>query len=109
MSFDPVQQAWANPDTIYMWDFENKPFAIKWKGTGALSSPECKLYLNGVDVTSTYMTSGADASSGRVQTSKNVVSPIGGETFILRWKVTDVSLVRGAQQQLEILEAGSER
>ena len=109
MSVDAMQDAWTVPDTRYMYDFENKPFSMEWLGTGVLSSPECLLYLNGEDVTSTYMTTGSDTVSGRVQTSKNVVNPIGGETFVLRYKITEGGLVRGVQTQLEILGAGQER
>ena len=108
MSFDPEQQAWTNPDRIYMWDFEDKPFSIKWKGTGALSSAECLIYHNGTDVTATFM-SGADNATGRLQTCPNVSGLTGGETYVLRWKVTDVTLVRGAQTELVCLEAGSVR
>lgn len=109
MSIDLAQEAWTTPDRWYMWDFEQKPFSIKWLGTGTLSSPECKLYHNGSDVTSTYMTSGSDSVSGRVQTSKSVVSPVGGELYVLRWKVTEGGQVRGVQTELMVLAAGSER
>ncbi len=109
MSFDLEGKAWTNPDTEHMWDFEEISFAIRWKGTGTLSSPECKLYLNGEDVTSTYMLSGSDSVSGRVQSSKVVSAVLGGETYELRWKVTDTTIVRGTQTELIVLEAGQER
>jgi len=105
MAFEPEQQAWTNPDEIFMWSTEDKPFSIKWLGTGALSSPTCTLYHNGEDVSATYMT-GADNATGRLQTCKSVSGLTGGEIYILHWNVTDVTLVRSAQTQLVCLAAG---
>ena len=109
MSTENTQDAWTRPPRISMYDFETKAVSIRWQGSGALSSAECKLYLNGTDVTSTYMTSGSDSVSGRTQTSKIITGLIGGELFVLRWKVTEGGHVRGVQEELMALAAGSER
>lgn len=106
---DRMQDAWTIPDTLYIYDFEQKAFSIEWAGTGTLSSPECKIYLNGADVTSTYMPTGSDTVSGRIQTSKTCTSLIGGETYVLRWKITEGGYVRGIQTMLECLESGQLR
>ncbi len=109
MSIDQAQDAWTKPDRVYMYDFEEKAFSIKWQGSGTLSSAECKIYHNETDMTATLMATGSDAVSGRTQTSKIVKSATGGELYVLRWKVTEGGHVRGVQEELMVLAAGSER
>lgn len=105
-----LQYAWTNPDTIYQFDDESRPRSMEWQGTGSLSGAECKIYKDEEDKTSTYMTSGSDSVSGRVQTSKVItLANQGGEDFVLRWKITEGSTTRIVQMMLKCLKSGSER
>ena len=106
---DPLQYAWTVPDTAYMYDSETGPLSVTWDGTGTLTSPVTKIYLNGTDVTSTYMQSGADAVSGRVQSSKSLSSLLGGETFIVQFRITEGGQGRAVQQYLKVIKSGQPR
>lgn len=106
---DPLQYAWTVPDTVYMYDSESGPLSNTWEGSGTLTAPVAKLYLNGVDVTSTYMATGSDSVSGRVQSTKNLASLLGGETFILQYRITEGGQVRAVQQYLKVIKSGYAR
>jgi hypothetical protein len=104
---DPLQYAWAVPDTVYLYDVETGPLSIIWDGSGTLTSPVAKLYLNGTDVTSTYLTGGADAISGRIQSSASFAgTQLGGETFILQFRITESGNLRAVQQYVRVIKSG---
>lgn len=105
---DPLQYAWAVPDTVYVYDIETGPLSLVWDGTGTLTTPVSKLYLNEVDVTSTYLTGGADAISGRIQSTKSFAgTQLGGEHFIMQFRITEGGNVRAVQQNVRVLKSGA--
>ena len=108
MSYNPKEVAWTNPRRIFIWSGLTKSFGIKWKGDGTLTSPTCTIYHNGEDVSSSLMTTGSDSVTGRIQVSKNVVQPTGGELYVLLWKVTDGNVQKAVQTEVEVGLAGSE-
>jgi len=104
---DPLQYAWTVPDRVYIYDIETGPLSIVWDGTGTLTSPVAKLYLNGVDVTSTYLTAGADAISGRIQSTKSFSgTQLGGEMFVIQYRITEGGNLRAIQQKVYVLKSG---
>jgi hypothetical protein len=103
---DPLQYAWTVPDTVYVYDIETGPLSVVWDGSGTLSTPVSRLYLNGVDVTSTY-TSGSDAVSGRIQSSKSLSgTQLGGELFIMQFRIIEAGNLRAVQQYVRVLKSG---
>ena len=106
---DPLQYAWSVPDTVYMYDSETGPLSMTWEGDGTLSTPLAKLYLNGDDVTATYMTTGSDAVSGRIQSSKSLSGQLGGETFVIQFRITEGGNVRAVQQYVKVIKSGMKR
>lgn len=103
---DPLQYAWTVPDTVYMYDSESGSLSVIWDGSGTLTTPVSKLYLNGTDVTSTYLTSGSDAISTRTQSSKILSGLLGGETFIIQFRITESGNVRAVQQYVKCIKSG---
>ena len=107
---DPLQYAWAVPDTVYIYEVETGPLSVIWSGEGTLTSPVSKLYLNGVDVTSTYLTGGADAVSGRIQSSKSFAgTQLGGEVYVIQFRITESGNLRAIQQLVKVLKSGQEK
>ena len=75
-------QVWVRESPYYMTVGESLTFSYVWEGSGsAVSSSDTKVYLDSVDVSSTYL-SGSSSQSGRTTTCEVFAPTIEGK-FVL--------------------------
>lgn len=75
-------QIWVRESPFYMTAGESIVFSYVWEGTGsAVSGSDTKVYLNGVDKSSSYL-SGSSSQSGRTTTCETF-APTEEGTYVL--------------------------
>ena len=103
----PTTDPWTTPPIIERFDNWTGELSNDWR-FGTLSSPTTAMYLKEIDVSATYL-SGSEVTSGTVQTSRTISAMIGGEEFVLRWKVLQDGKTQVKQTMIRVLKSGSVR
>ena len=97
---------WASPRKVSQVEGATRTWAVDFRGYTSVAVSSVTVYLEGEDVTSTAMPSGAHAVNGTIITLKPLTALKGKETYIVRVLATCDGDVDGRQFEVYCKKAG---